>query len=327
MKYHFTTYFDSIYVLQGITLYRSLKITGVDFTLYVACLDQRAYDIISKLDEPDIIPIRLDEIEKFDPEFAAVKSNRSIVEYYFTLSPVLPLYIFNKFSGIDILAYLDSDLYFYSSPQPVYDEFDGKSVLIIEHRFPDELRWREKFGKYNVQCQLYRNDEDALNCLHWWRKRCIEWCYDRLESGRFADQKYLDCWPQKFRNVIVLQHKGAGLAPWNWYAYDLKIHDSITLTVDGEPLIFYHFQGFKPLNRFMLNHGLGSYHRVMPQHLLRWFYSRYFKELKKTRQQLVIKAGAEDISLYGKNRRTGFGKLRMIASAVKNRGLMLNSGS
>ena len=325
MKYNFCTYFDSFYVFQGMTLYRSLRKLNLDFTFFVACLDDRAYDILTRLNEPGIVPVRLADIEKFDPEFAAARNNRSIVEYYFTLSPVLPLYLFDKFPEIDVLSYLDSDLYFYSSPQPIYDEFGDNSVLIIEHRFPDELKYREKFGKYNVQCQLYRNDTDGLKCLRWWRERCIEWCYDRLDDNRFADQKYLDVWQEKFERVVVLQHKGAGLAPWNWSRYDLQIMPDGKLTVDGLPLIFYHFQGFKQLNRFILNHGLGNYHRIMPRRLLNWFYLGYVEELKKTQEWLNSKAGTGDISLYGRNRRTGFSKLRTIASGIKNRGLMLHT--
>jgi hypothetical protein len=325
MKYNFCTYFDSFYVFQGMALYRSLRKLNLDFTFFVACLDDRAYDILTRLNEPGIVPVRLADIEKFDPEFAAARNNRSIVEYYFTLSPVLPLYLFDKFPEIDVLTYLDSDLYFYSSPQPIYDEFGDNSVLIIEHRFPDELKYREKFGKYNVQCQLYRNDADGLKCLRWWRERCIEWCYDRLEDNRFADQKYLDVWQEKFERVVVLQHKGAGLAPWNWSQYDLQIMPDGKLTVDGLPLIFYHFQGFKQLNRFILNHGLGNYHRIMPRRLLNWFYLGYVEELKKTQEWLNSKAGTGDISFYGRNRRTGFSKLRTIASGIKNRGLMLHT--
>ena len=322
MKYYFCTYFDSYYAFQGMTLYRSLLKLNLNFTFYVACLDGRAYDILTRLAEPGIVPVRLADVEAFDHEFAAARNNRSIVEYYFTLSPVLPLYLFDKFPEIDILTYLDADLYFYASPQPIYDEFGDNSTLIIEHRFPDELKYREKFGKYNVQCQLYRNDENGLECLRWWRERCIEWCCDRLENNRFADQKYLDVWQEKFKKVVVLQHKGAGLAPWNWYRYDLQINQSGKLTVDNVPLIFYHFQGFKMLNRFMFNHGLGNYHRVMPGPLLRWFYLGYLNELKKTQEWLNSKAGTGDINFYGRNRRTGFSKLRMIASGIKHRGLM-----
>ena len=119
MTFHFCTCFDSNYLIYGYTLYRSLKATGIEFKLYVACLDDTVFQNLQMLRHPEIIPIPLSDIEADDPEFSACRENRSRVEYIFTLSPVLPLYILRKFPGIDILGYLDSDLYFFSSPEPV----------------------------------------------------------------------------------------------------------------------------------------------------------------------------------------------------------------
>ena len=49
---------------------------------------------------------------------------------------------------IDVLTYLDADLYFYSSPEPIFSEFQGASVLIHEHRYSPELKCMEINGKY-----------------------------------------------------------------------------------------------------------------------------------------------------------------------------------
>lgn len=269
MKY-FCTYFNKNYFPQGMTLYKSLQHLEIDFKLFVVCLDEETYDIFEKLNIQEIEAVKLADIERFDQEFAACRKNRSLVEYFFTLSPVMPLYLFEKFPEIDILAYMDADLYFYNSPQPLYDELGESSILIIEHRFPEKIRWREKFGRFNVQFQLYRRDAACLKCLEWWREKCIEWCYDKFDGERFADQKYLDKWPEMFENVIVSKINAAGVAPWNWYNYDITVDDkNNNLTIDGENLIFYHFQGFKVLKKHLLVHNLGHYGKVMPRYLLK----------------------------------------------------------
>ncbi|HBH61096.1 MAG TPA: glycosyl transferase, partial [Nitrospiraceae bacterium] len=79
-----------------------------------------------------------------------------------------------------------------------------------------------------------------MECLDWWRDRCNEWCYFRLEDGKMGDQKYLDDWPTRFKGVHVLQHKGAGVALWNIERYRI-VEKQSHVYIDEDPLIFYHF--------------------------------------------------------------------------------------
>lgn len=321
MKY-FCTYFDENYLPQGMALYESLRHLKFDFTLFIVCLNDSAYDILTELNIPQIKAIKLSEVETFDPEFAKCREDRSLIEYYFTLSPVMPLYLFEKYPKIDILAYMDADLFFYSSPQALYDELGDGSVLIIEHRFPEKIKWREKYGRFNVQFQLYRRGEACFECLNWWRKKCIEYCSDQLDGERFADQKYLNQWPEKFSGIVISQLKGAGLAPWNWYNYDIKLNDSGELEVDGENLIFYHFQGFKILNRLMLNHNLGHYRKVMPYWLLRELYLKYLRKVVIAKNELNKCCQSANLSVFAKHNRAGISTIRTIASGIYHRALM-----
>ena len=63
MTFHFCTCFDSNYLIYGYTLYRSLKATGIEFKLYVACLDDTVFQNLQMLRHPEIIPIPLSDIE------------------------------------------------------------------------------------------------------------------------------------------------------------------------------------------------------------------------------------------------------------------------
>ena len=322
MKY-FCTYFDKNYLPQGIALYESLRRLKFNFTLFIVCLNDDAFDILTELNMPEIKAIKLPEIEKFDPEFAKCRENRSLIEYYFTLSPVMPLYLFKKYPEIDILGYMDADLFFYCPPQALYDEFKDGSILIIEHRFPDKIKWREKYGRFNVQFQLYRRGEACFECLNWWREKCLEYCGDHLDNGRFADQAYLDEWPEKFSGIVVSQLKGAGLAPWNWYNYDIKLNDAGKLEIDGETLIFYHFQGFRVLNRIMLMHNLGHYRKVMPYWLLRELYLKYLREVVNAKNKVNKLCKTADLSVFARHNRAGLSGLRTILSGIFHRALML----
>jgi len=54
----------------------------------------------------------------------------------------------------------------------------------------------------------------------WWEERCVEWCFARIDNGRFGDQKYLDDWPELFADSVhVLQQKEFLQAPWNSVRY------------------------------------------------------------------------------------------------------------
>src|SRR6185437_11052716 len=122
---------------------------------------------------------------------------------------------------IEILSYLDGDLYFFSDPEPIFESFKAFSSLVIAHRFHPRRKFMEVYGLYNVGWLSFRRDTDGLACLAWWRDRCIEWCYDFVEADRYADQKYLNQFPLLFGNLKIIEHKGANLAAWNLRNYRL----------------------------------------------------------------------------------------------------------
>jgi len=221
-------------------------------------MDRPCLDILRRLKLPDVYTIALEELEADNKELLAVKKARSRIEYYFTCTPSLPLYILNNRTEVDTITYLDADLFFFANPAPIYNEFNGHSIAIIPHRFPPDLRNQERRGIYNVGYLSFKRDQYALTCLHWWRDKCIEWCYDRVENNRYADQKYLDDWPTRFHGVVEIQHKGANLAPWNISNYTIR-QDRNGVHVDDDPLIFFHFHGFHQISRWLYDPNLALY--------------------------------------------------------------------
>lgn len=295
--YHFCTYFDNNYLLRGITLYRSLvKHCNKPFRFYVLCLDEDTFNALTKIDEENIVPIELKDVEQWDNELLVAKGNRSRIEYYFTLSPVLPLFVLEHFK-VDLVTYLDADLMFFSSPVPIYEELGEGSILITEHRFSENLKDSIKYGRFNVQCQVFRNDEAGLKCLRRWRKQCLTWCYDRLEDGRFADQKYLDEWPGLYGDSLVIsQHPGIGVAPWNILSLAIRSQKG-EITVNNEPFVFYHFAGFSLVSRLWMITGAASgMHSRQHSPLFR----RYALAIQET--HAMLRDHGVPTCLYGKTR-------------------------
>lgn len=285
--YYFCTYFDSHYLLRGLALYRSLKDRCPSFQLFVLCMDKTCYEILSALNLPSIHLIALEDFEKNDRELLEAKKNRNLIEYYFTCTPSLPLFIFNHWQETNLLTYLDADLFFFADPAPLYDEIAHHSIAIIPHRFSPHLQHHEKNGIYNVGWVSFQRNEHALSCLQWWREKCIEWCYDRVEERRFADQKYLDEFPERFKDVIALAHKGANLAPWNLSNYSIQKDLKDGLRVDNQPLLFFHFHAFRKITNWLYDSNLLVY-GVKPSSIVRHsIYSPYIHALIDANKQVA----------------------------------------
>jgi len=255
MSYNFCTLFDKNYLYRGLALYRSLTEHCPDFKLWILCMDDTVYSVLKNMNLKNIEPIALKDFE--DPELLSIKKSRTSVEYCWTCTSSLPLYLFKKYPNLEKIAYLDADLFFYNTPQPIYDEFGDNSILIIKHNYSKEYLYLEKrSGIYNVEMLVFQNNEEAIDCLNWWRRKCLECCSARYKNGKFGDQLYLNDWPQRFKKVRVLQYKGGGVAPWNYKNYEITKKNN-KVYIDDEPLIFYHFHSlivFKP-NRIELSRG------------------------------------------------------------------------
>ncbi len=244
-KRYFCTLFDSGYLLKGVAMLRSLKQHCPEAEVYVLCMDTQCASILEQLDLHFIHCIALTDIE--DEALLNAKKDRGIAEYCWTLSPCLPSYVLENYPQVEMITYLDADLLFYSSLDPLFTEIVNSSIAIIEHRFTKRLKDREVNGRFCVEWVSFRRDEQGLACLSRWREQCIEWCYYRLEDGKMGDQKYLDAWPELYSSCHILMHPGAGIAPWNYAQYRFGLNQDGNITVNGAPLIFYHFHQFQLL--------------------------------------------------------------------------------
>ncbi|MGD1903217.1 MAG: hypothetical protein ACFB9N_13370 [Geitlerinemataceae cyanobacterium] len=284
--YFYCTYFDHRYLPKGLALYRSLQRHVRDFKLWVLCLDRPCYDVLVAMGLPQIAPILLEDFERGDEALAQAKLDRTLVEYYFTCTPSLPLYIFRHHPEVDLVTYLDSDIFFFSDPTPVYAELEGRSIGIIEHRFPPKLAPLAFNGIYNVGWVSFRRDSDGLACLNWWRDRCNEWCHDYHQDGKFADQKYLDDWPQRFGGVAVLQYPGINVAPWNLDTYRIAMQGD-RLFVGDRPAIFFHFHGLKALDDGNFDINVSFYHVEQLNDAVMFAYRTYIAALQQTQAQVT----------------------------------------
>jgi hypothetical protein len=230
----YCTYFSYGFSPYGLALIESILKHDPYSRLFILCLDKNTFDLCSKIYSDKVTLINLHTLEESIPQLIEAKANRSITEYYWTLTPCIMHYLIFRIRACSTLTYLDADQYFYSDPHPVFKEIGDANMAIMPHRFPHELIELNTHGKFNVSWLTFRNTVEAKECLMWWMSSCIEWCYAKVDGSRYGDQKYLDQFPAKFNGVHVIQNTGCGLAPWNLSTYDYE-----------NEIILFHFQSFR----------------------------------------------------------------------------------
>jgi hypothetical protein len=277
--FNFCTLFDSKYYSRGIAMYESLARVCSDFHLYIFAFDNISLHALQSLKYPHMTVISLAEFE--DDELLRVKPERSIAEYCWTCTSSTILYVIQQYN-VDQCTYLDADLYFFSSPLVLFEEMGDSSILITEHRYTPKYNKAKASGTYCVQFISFRNDERGLKALRWWRDRCLEWCYARLEDGKFGDQLYLEDWPQRFEGVHVLQHLGGGLAAWNIQQYAVYTHNGKLLGKERSTqkefiAVFYHFHYVRLFRNGLVELG----RRELSSSVLDLIYRPYLRSLKE----------------------------------------------
>ncbi len=282
---HFCTYCDQGYAARLLCLHDSLLAQGEPFRLQVLCFDQATEAVVAGVASPTLVAVPLQALLLADPEYAAARSSRSKVEFYFTSTPVLVRYCLMRDPSIPRMTYLDSDLYFFGAASLVFAAQGDASVGIVPHRFPPRLNGLFKNGTYNVAWVSFRRDDAGLACLEWWRERCLEWCHDYLDQGRFADQGYLDEFPRRFTGVRVLDHVGINAAPWNMDESRIVSHEG-GLYVNDQPLLFYHFQGIRELLPGWFESGLKNYQTNLTPALRDLVYLPYLRRLMTAQRVL-----------------------------------------
>ncbi len=314
---HYCTYFDSGFLLQGLALWQSLRAHDNGAVLWVLTLDEVAFDTLRALRDPSLRIVSLSKVEGDEPLLAPAKKERTRAEYYFTLSPIWPLWILQNFTDVQRITYIDADLFWFSDPSILFELMDESkaSLMVTEHRFPVWQRHLERHGRYNVGVLSFRNDDIGRACLKYWREQCLAWCFDRIEDGRYADQGYLNEWPERYGGKFyVAKHPGVNVAPWNWLSHRWSLQPiggdvASGILVDGVPLICYHFARFQAICGWWYWRSGQIEYGVMPRTLRNAVYGPYVKALvdaeRLLRELNVFRARASRVRRPSRKRTQG----------------------
>ena len=276
----YCTYFDSGYLSRGLTLIESLRAHGDNSDVVILALDDDVKVFFDSANMPGVQAILVNELEAAEPALAPLKETRSRMEYYFTCTPLLIRFAMNRVGKPGTVAiYLDADLYFVDAPQRAIEALGSGSVGIIEHRYPARLATRlAKYGRFNVGWVAFVDDENGRRVLDWYAQSTLEWCGDKPTDGKYADQGYLDWFPE-FAGVEILHSGAYDLAPWNTARHDIRLADGV-VSVDGDPLDFFHVHGLRRVGDWFVTAQSVYGAKVTPA-LRRGVYEPYVEALQK----------------------------------------------
>ncbi|MGE6551253.1 glycosyl transferase [Bacillus mycoides] len=234
-------------LIQGLTSYYSLENLNAKFTVWICCMDDLTYQILKKLKLKHAILIPVKDIENH--ELLSIKNERSLQEYCWTLKAPLCLHILTLYPEVDHIIHCDADMYFFTAPNIILDEWWKYSVFLCPQRSSPEIE--NIHGMYQAGLVGFKNDQNSKDILTWWKDKCLEYCKDHndVEMNRWGDQKYLNHIPNIFSNIKIMTKKGIDAAPWNVILNNTPISKKDSkILIDQDELIAFHFGSMKIIN-------------------------------------------------------------------------------
>lgn len=287
------TIYNVNYLDKGLALYNSLERHCKDFRLYVLAMDDKVFDVLTTLNQPHCIPVRLSDVP--DDDLQRIKNTRKIGPLCWTCKSIFIKYIFDTYNT-EYCSYLDTDLYFYGDAQLLIDEMVEKnaSVQTVGHRFHwcDAKIRNKAIGQFCAGTVTFKNDENGNTLLDKWRKQCVDCCDITNDGIHYGDQKYIDSWCEDYDFTFETENLGAGVAPWNISQYHLlpSSDDSIKVRCRGKQynMLFFHFEELQYIekNKIQINAYMDWGTDV---NLVNTLYHSYLKEVDECKDLLKEK--------------------------------------
>ncbi len=307
---------DSNYLAYGLALRDSIaEHTNQDFLIHYLALDEETEKALEGIE--NIKTYKMDCVEK-DEMFELLKENNpskpgDLSPFHWALASFFTYYLMSE-ENLEHCLYSDTDICFYGDINSILEAVENYDVGLITHKHVP-LDYLQSVGYYNVGVVYFRNSEESMKCLKFWRD-CVADKSNPYASqfGTCGDQKYLELFSFISENVKIniLDKEIGHAAPWN---FSLSAIENKKLTWDMGPaffdchvtgeheitqdLIFIHFSHFTPdyeNDSYEIDFNFEdtpkgrrpAWGNVLPQPGVKDAYDNYFDLCKKTRTKYGI---------------------------------------
>ncbi|MEY4991110.1 MAG: hypothetical protein RIS08_1336 [Actinomycetota bacterium] len=255
--------------------------TAVEFA--ILAMDELTAEVVQNA-IPRAKVFRMDAILSFEPRLENALIGRSTAEQFFTIGPTFLAFCAESAPWARWLVYADADLKFFKPLSRYLSDFDSYATVLAPHRhYWWNARRLAKFGRFNVGMVPFNMSKSGLKLITYWATACLDWCFDKPESGKYADQGYLEKFESEAPGLVAVDSSlGVNLAPWNSSFLQVSVSKMGHLQVGSSPLIYFHFQGLKFVaGRWHLGHisYLSAANKSIRQHV----YLPYLTDLEKVR--------------------------------------------
>ena len=254
MEFRFFTYCTSDYLLYAVNSMESALKFHPKSKGHIICVDSLAH----KFQAP-FTGIYIEELAKFPRAtllFKEALKDKTTLEAIISIKPSIMIDILDEVLDTEVLVYIDTDVFFYSSLVGFEQENSDGDFIAIQHMYPTEPT-EFPFGKFNAGLIITRKSRESLEILREWERLCINWCSLVRSEGRYADQGYLE------ELVRMPRGKGVKSSVLNIGMHYLRNGPRVSMDegrpyIEDSPLIAFHFHGLK-LHGDLLWTGINRY--------------------------------------------------------------------
>lgn len=166
-------------------------------------------------------------------------SNKSTI---FSFTPLIIEHALKKCNEDEVLLYLDADVIVYDKISNILNGFEKSELGAAEHGHPFYRKYLNKYGKYNVGVNLFRNSESVLKFIEEWKQSVTKYNFSNNSFNFISDQIF---WSENKVNQCKfhrLDNRVINVAPWNLHSSKF-IDKQGTIYNHNLKLLCFHFAG------------------------------------------------------------------------------------
>lgn len=184
-------------------------------------------------------------------QWVGMKARYTLAELCTAVKPFWLEYLLKQ-QGLNAICYFDPDIYFYHPIDRLWQSVEQSSIVLTPHILgplsengrPNEFSILEA-GAYNLGFIGIRQSAATTHFLRWWQKRLTRYGRYAPHTHQHYDQRWVDLVPGMYEGVLIDRYPGHNVAYWDLDNRSLA-WDQQRYIVNGQPLVFFHFSGYRP---------------------------------------------------------------------------------